>query len=253
MKMEVSGINEVFRSDGIEKLFPLISLLFSDEVLSFDYVFKCLQEWKTNTTFNFVVLSAIDRNVSLLLEEIYGNLSQELIDKMKSLITVNEFVKKIERVVCSKCRNYGSIICGRDPSVSQIRFICEDCRTSSLDSISDLVWSRRCGEISHSQYKQFETCVANIRKELFQVMDSHASLKDILQSMMIIQNVKDVNLSKLLCLFTVKKHRGNQNGQHMIETIPLIIGNPNSMLSICTAGLDSLALFGKYLQLFRIY
>jgi len=253
MKMEVSGIKEVFRSNGIERFFPLISLLFSDEVLSFDYVFKCLQEWKTNTTFNFVVLSAIDRNVSLLLEEIYGNLSQELIDKMKSLITVNEFVKKIERVVCFKCRNYGSIICGRDPSVSQIRFICEDCRTSTLDSISDLVWSRRCGEISHSQYKQFETCVANIRKELFQVMDIDASLKDILQSMMIIQNVKDVNLSKLLCLFTVKKHRGNQNGQHMIETIPRIIGNPNSMLSICTAGLDSIALFGKYLQLFRIY
>jgi len=251
--MEVSGIKEVFRSNGIERFFPLISLLFSDEVLSFDYVFKCLQEWKTNTTFNFVVLSAIDRNVSLLLEEIYGNLSQELIDKMKSLITVNEFVKKIERVVCFKCRNYGSIICGRDPSVSQIRFICEDCRTSTLDSISDLVWSRRCGEISHSQYKQFETCVANIRKELFQVMDIDASLKDILQSMMIIQNVKDVNLSKLLCLFTVKKHRGNQNGQHMIETIPRIIGNPNSMLSICTAGLDSIALFGKYLQLFRIY
>ena len=253
MKMEVSGIKEVFRSNGIERFFPLISLLFSDEVLSFDYVFKCLQEWKTNTTFNFVVLSAIDRNVSLLLEEIYGNLSQELIDKMKSLIAVNESTKKIERVVCFKCRNYGSIICGRDPSVSQIRFICEDCRTSTLDSISDLVWSRRCGEISHSQYKQFETCVANIRKELFQVMDIDASLKDILQSMMIIQNVKDVNLSKLLCLFTVKKHRGNQNGQHMIETIPRIIGNPNSMLSICTAGLDSIALFGKYLQLFRIY
>lgn len=251
--MEVSGIKEVFRSNGIERFFPLISLLFSDEVLSFDYVFKCLQEWKTNPSFNFVVLATIDCNISLLLEEIYAKLSDELIDKMKSLIAVNEFTKKIERVVCFKCRNYGSIICGRDPSVSQIRFICEDCRTSTLDPISDLVWSRRCGEISHSQYKQFETCVANIRKELFQVIDSDASLKDILQSMMIIQNVKDVNLSKLLCLFTVKKHRGNQNGHDMIETIPRIIGNPNTMLSICTAGLDSLALFGKYLQLFRIY
>ena len=251
--MEVYGIKEVFRSDGIERFFPLISLLFSDEVLSFDYVFKCLQEWKTNPSFNFVVLATIDCNISLLLEEIYAKLSDELIDKMKSLIAVNEFTKKIERVVCFKCRNYGSIICGRDPSVSQIRFICEDCRTSTLDPISDLVWSRRCGEISHSQYKQFETCVANIRKELFQVIDSDASLKDILQSMMIIQNVKDVNLSKLLCLFTVKKHRGNQNGHDMIETIPRIIGNPNTMLSICTAGLDSLALFGKYLQLFRIY
>ncbi len=250
--MEVSGINEVFRSDGIERLFPLISLLFSDEVLSFDYVFKCLQEWKTNPTFNFVVLSTIDRNVSLLLEEIYEKLSQELIDKMKSLIPVNEFAKKIERVVCVKCKNYGSIVCGRDPSVSQVRFICEDCQTSTLDPISDLVWSRRCGEISHNQYKQFETCVANIRNELFQVINNHASLKDILQSMMIIQNVKDVNLSKLLCLFTVKKHRGNQNGQHMIETIPRIIGNPNAMLSICTAGLDSVALFGKYLHLFMI-
>jgi len=245
--MKVSGIKEVFRSDEIERVFPLISLLFSDEVLSFDYVFKCLAEWKTNPSFNFVVLSNINCDVSSVFEDIYGNLSQELIDKMKSLITVNEFVKKIERVVCFKCRNYGSIICGRDPSVSQIRFICEDCKTLTLDSISDLVWSRRCGEISHSQYKQFETCVANIRKELFQVMDSDASLKDILQSMMIIQNVKDVNLVKLLCLFTVKTHRGNQNGQHLIETIPRIIDNPNSMLSICTAGLDSLALFGKYL------
>ena len=251
--MEISRIQEVFKSDGIERLFPLISLLFSDEVLSFDYVFKCLQEWKTNTSFNFVILSTFNCNVSLLLEEIYKNLSQELIDKMKSLIPVNEFAKKIERVVCFKCKNYGSIVCGRDPSVSQVRFICEDCKTSTLDPISDLVWSRRCGEISHNQYKQFECFITSTRNELFQVINNHASLKDFLQSMMIIQNVKDVNLSKLLCLFTVKKHRGNQNGQHMIETIPRIIGNPNAMLSICTAGLDSVALFGKYLQLIRIY
>ena len=252
MKMEVSGIKEVLRSDGIEKFFPLISLLFSDEVLSFDYVFKCLQEWKTNTTFNFVVLSTIDCNVSLLLEEIYGNLSQELIDKMKSLTPVNERGKKIDHIVCYRCKNYGKILSGRDPSVSQIRLICEDCKTSSLDPISDLVWSRRCGEISHSQYKQFEALIANIRSELFQVMENLTRVETIIQSMMIIQNVKEVNLSKLLCLFTVKKHRGNQNGQHMIETIPRIIGKPNSMLSICTAGLDSIALFGKYLQLFMI-
>ena len=38
---ELSRTNEVFRSDGIERFFPLISLLSSDEVLSFDYVFKC--------------------------------------------------------------------------------------------------------------------------------------------------------------------------------------------------------------------
>jgi ribosomal protein L35AE/L33A len=247
--MEVSRIQEVKRSDGIERFFPLISLLFSDEVLSFDYVFKCLEDWKTNTTFNFVVLSTIDCNVSLLLEEIYVNLSQALIHKMKSLIAVNESTNKIERVVCFKCKNYGSIICGRDPSVAQLRFICEACKTSTLDPISDLVWSRRCGEISHSKYKQFETSVANIRKELFQVMDSDASMKNILQSMMIIQNVLDVNLVKLLCLFTVKTHRGNQNGKHMIGTIPRIIGNQNAMLSICTAGLDSSALFGKYLHL----
>ena len=110
--MEDSDIKEVFRTDGIERFFPLISLLFSDEVLSFDYVFKCLQDWKTNTTFNFVVLSTINCDILVLLEEIYTKLSQELIDKMKSLITVNEFAKKIEHVVCLKCRNYGSIICG---------------------------------------------------------------------------------------------------------------------------------------------
>jgi hypothetical protein len=244
--MEVSSIKEVLRIDGIERFFPLISLLFSDEVLSFDYVFKCLQDWKTNTSFNFVILSTINYDILVLLEEIYTKLSHELIDKIKSLTPVNEFAKKIEYMVCFKCKNYGSIICGRDPSVSQIRFICEDCKTSNLDPISDLIWSRRCCEISNTQYKQFEACVVHLRNELFQVMDSDASLKDILQSMMILQNVFDVNLVKLLCLFTVKTHRGNQNGQHMIEAIPRIVGNPNSMLSICTAGLDSVALFGKY-------
>lgn len=250
IKMEVSGIKEVVRSDGIERFFPLISILFSDEVLSFDYVLKCLQEWKINTTFNFAVLSSnIDYDVSVVLEEIYGKMSPELIGKLESLIPINEFARKIERVICFKCKNYGSIICGRDPSVSQIRFVCEDCRTSTLDPISDLVWSRRCGEISHSQYKQSEVFITNTRNELFQVMDRHANLKDILQSMMILQNINEVNLVKLLCLFTMKTHRGNQNGQNMIETIPLIIRNQNAMLSICTAGLDSVALFGKYLHL----
>lgn len=246
--MEDSDIKEVFRTDGIERFFPLISLLFSDEVLSFDYVFKCLKDWKINTTFNFVVLSNLNCDVSVVLKEIYGKLSPEFIDKMKSLTPDNEVAKKIERVVCFRCKNYGSIICGRDPSMSQIRFICEDCRTSTLDPISDLVWSRRCGEISHTQYKQFEAYIANIRNELFQIMDSHSNLKDILHSMMIIQNIKEVNLSKLLCLFTIKSHRGEKNGQHLIESIPNIIDNPNTRLSICTAGLDSSALFGKYLQ-----
>lgn len=251
MNMELSGIKEVFRSDGIERFFPLISLLFSDEVLSFDYVFKCLTEWKTNPSFNFVVLSNINCDVSSVFEDIYGNVSPELIEKMKSLTLVNERGKKIDHIVCYRCKNYGKILSGRDPSVSQIRLICEDCKTSSLDPISDLVWSRRCGEISHTQYKQFEVCITNIRSELVQAMET-IRCGHPLRSMMIIQNVKEVNLSKLLCLFTIKTHRGQQNGQHMIESIPNIIGKQNSLLSICTAGLDSIALFGKYLHLFMI-
>lgn len=240
-------VKEVFRSESIEQYFPLISLLFSDEVLSFDYVFKCLQNWNADTTFKFVVLSDLNCDVSIVFEEIYGNLSKELVNNIKSLIPINERTKKIDRVVCYKCKNYGSIICGRDPSVSQIRFICENCKTSILEPISDLVWSRRCGEISHSQYCKFESCIANIRDELFQVIETRTRLKDFLQSMMIIKNEKEVRLFKLLCLFTIKSHRGKKNGQRMIETIPLIVGDTNSMLSICTAGLDSFALFSKYI------
>lgn len=244
--MELYAIKEVDRTEGIELHFPLISLLFSDEVLSFDYVFKCLRDWMTNTTFNFVVLTNINYDVSVVFEEIYGNLSQELIEKIKLLIPVNDSVKKIDYIVCYQCKNYGSIVTGRDPSVSQIRLICETCKTTALDPISDLVWSRRCGEISQSQYRQFESCVTNLRKELFQVIESRPKMRDVLQSMMIIHNVKEVNLSKLLCLFTIKTHRGHKNGQHMIESIPRINNNTSSMLSICTAGLDSIALFGKY-------
>ena len=119
---------------------------------------------------------------------------------------------------------------------------------STVDPISDLVWSRRCGEVSNSQHKQFETCITSVRREVFQVMENLTRVNDILQSMMIIQNINDVNLVKLLCLFTMNRHRGGKNGQHMINSIPIIICNPNAMLSICTAGLDSKVLFGKYLK-----
>lgn len=246
--MEHSKIAEVKRSKGFERFFPLLSLLFSDEVLSFDYVFNCLQNWNTNTTFYFVVLSNNDCDISVVLEEIYESLSPELLEKIVSLIPVNEFAKKIERVVCYKCKNYGSIISGRDPSISQIRLICEKCKVSSLDTISDLVWARRCGEVSQHQYKQFENVIVNIRSKVFQVIDDNQRVKEVLQSMMIIQSVKEVNLSKLLCLFTLKTNRGHKNGQQLIESIPKIVGDTISMLSICTAGLDSFSLFSKNSQ-----
>lgn len=245
--MELSGIRVVNRSEGIDRFFTMISLLFSDEILSYEYVFKCLQEWRTNQTLNFVLFCDTKCDVSVVLEEIYGKLSPELIERL-AMISVNESVKKIERMICFKCKNHGSIICGRDPYVSQIRLVCEECKTSTVP-ISDLVWSRRCGEISHHRYKTFESSIANARNELFQVMDRHANLKNILQSMMILQIINEVNLVKLLCLFTMKTHRGNQNGQYMIKTIPHIIDNQTAMLSICTAGLDSSALFSKYLHL----
>ena len=238
-------ITEVSRKEGIEEFFPLISILFSDEMLSFDYVFKCLQDWKTNTAFKLVLLCNQTCDILAVLEDIYRSLTPDLIEKMKTWRPVNETLKKIERMVCFKCKNYGSIISGRDPYSSQIRLICEECKISNLDPISDLIWARRCGEISLSQYKQFEISVANLRSEVFQVKERLTMPKDILQSLMIIQNVKEVNLSKLLCLFTIKTHRGNKNGQHMIESIPRIIDNPSAMLSICTAGLDSSSLFGK--------
>ena len=200
--MELPRIAEVKRCIGFERFYPLLSLLFSDEVLSFDYVFKCLQNWETNTSFYFVILSNLDCDILVVLEEICKSLSPELFEKIKLLVPSNDLAKKIERVVCFKCKNYGSIISGRDPSVSQIRLICEKCKISSLDPISDLVWSRRCGEVSQHQYKLFETCTANIRSEVFQVIDDNQMAKEVLQSMMIIQSVNEVNLSKLLCLFT---------------------------------------------------
>lgn len=247
--MELSGITEVERSIEIERFFPLLSLLFSDENLSFDFVFNCLQNWNTNTTFYFVVLSSHDCDISAVLKEICESLSPVLLEKIETLIPVHEFAKKIERVVCYKCKNYGSIISGRDPSISQIRLICEKCKVSSLDTISDLVWARRCGEISQHQYKQFENVIANIRSKVFQVIDDvNQNVKEVLQSMMIVQSIKEVNLSKLLCLFTLKRNRGQKNGQQLIESIPKIVGDSISLLSICTAGLDSFSLFSKYSQ-----
>ena len=239
---------KVDRRDGIEKNFPILSLLFSDEILSFDYVYKCLLEWQLNPNIDFVVLSNIECDISSVFKDLYDILANEpqFIQKTDLLIATTERVIKNDRMVCSKCKNYGSIISGREPNISAHKLICENCETSTLDRISDTVWSRRCGEIAYTTHKNKENNIQSMRKVLFKVMmENQRGLTNNLQSMMIIDNVDEVNLSKLLCLFTIKEFRSNKNCKHMIEEIPVINSNKNSMLSICTAGLDSIALFGK--------
>lgn len=233
------------RSQEIGTYFSLISLLFSDELLSFDYVYKSLIEWQSDTNYCFIMVTENNSDIISILRNIYSKLNEDTIVKLNSLIPTYVQQKKIERIVCYYCKNYGSVIAGRDPSITSVRFICENCENKSTDNISDLVWARRCGEISQNQSRTHITLTANLRKDIFDIINNKED-SFYLRSIMIVYHIKEIDLTKLLCLFTIKSYRGNGIGKHLIETIPQTINNLTSMLSICTAGLDSTSLFSKY-------
>lgn len=235
------------RGEIDESYFGLLAIIFSDDNLAFEFQLRQLTQWKQNDNFKLVVLVAKDLNLQEHLQKIRNMLSDTVWENIKSLVTDNTFIegtKPIERILCYKCRNYGSIVYSRLFQSGQARFLCAPCRENErkpTQEISDLIWARRCNEVSQSAAISSNLIIKSLRSEIINQLQEHF---DILRSIMLISEEKNARLV-LTSLFTIEKCRGLKFGERMIKYIEFL-SNGNKSTSICTAGLDSEVLFGNF-------
>ena len=244
----------VCRDELDDGVLGLLSIMFSDENLASEFVMKQLQTWKSNCDYSLVLMTRENLNLTSTINNICGLLSTSLLNKINCQFDEKDgsIVTPQDRMVCSICKNFGSIILSRTNS-AVVRFVCENCaETTKLRtySISDLIWNRRCNESSASQIATQSNTMKSIKSELDKVIGTKF---DVIPSMMIVKKDDVTNTLTLSALFTMNKFRKGGYGERLIRFIPSF--GKNFSISICTAGLESEYLFSKYIYklLFNIY
>ena len=247
MEERITDRGEIDRGEIDDSYLGLLAIIFSDDNLAFEFQLRQLNKWKQKESFKLVALVTEDISLQEQLEKIRNMLSDTVWENIKSLVTENTSIastKPIERILCYKCRNYGAIVYSRVCQRGQARFLCASCRgneTRATDSISDLIWSRRCNEISQTAAISSNSIIKSLRSEIMNQLQEHFNF---MPSIMLVSKEKNRRLV-LTSLFTIEKHRGYKFGERLIKCIGCL-SNGNYSTSICTAGLDSDVLFGKF-------
>lgn len=227
-----------------EDMLCLLAFIYSDEYLSTSFVFKQLQVWIVDPNYLLVCMCSPDTNFEELIKVVRSKVSVDLFKKMREQIDEKD-VHKQDRIVCSLCHNYGSIVSSRR-ICSTIRFVCEKCQETKeigTQSISQALWSRRCNELSNNQLNSHLKEMKKIRSDLF---DFVGNLFDVIPSIMILKKNYTTNILTLSALFSMRKFRKNGHGKRLIQFIPSIpFTGTTFSISICTAELESEYLFSK--------
>lgn len=219
----------------------LFSFIYSDEYLARDFVFEQLQNWINDLDYLLVFMTDKSLDLSAFIKSVCSPLKKDLFDKVKQ---IEEKETVITKVCCSICKNFGSIISSRTTS-SSVKFLCEICESlssSGTQPITDLNWSRRCNEISSSQWSSRHTQIMKpIQTEISSCIEK--SVFEVIPAIMIVKKDNDSKIFTLKALFCMDKFRNAGYGKKLIHFIPTL-GDSYS-ISICTAGLESLFLFSK--------
>lgn len=235
----------VLRDELSAEHFGFLSIVFSDENLANGYVLKQLQTWYTNPSCSLIFITKKSLDIGSFIEQLYQKLPEKLLTKIGNLCK-EEYANNssaIEKMVCYKCKNIGSIISSRLVT-NPIRFLCEKCEqteNNQTQSISDLIWSRRCNECSNTQSITTFNVIKGIKCEIDELLNDSFVL---VPSMMTVKQNTNLEIITLSSLFTIKKYRNYGWGDKLIKFIPSIWNNLFSV-SICTAGLESEFLFSK--------
>ena len=224
-----------------EHALHLFSFIYSDQYLARDFVFDQLKNWSNDLDYFLVFMTEKNLDLELFINDVCSQLREDLFDKVKQ---IEEKETVITKVCCSICKKFGSIISSRT-TASSVKFLCEICETlssSGSQPITDFNWSRRCNEISSSQWSARHTqLIKPIQTEI-----GYRIKKSVFAAIPAIMIVKKDNDSKILtlkALFCMDKFRNAGYGKKLIHFIPTL--GDSFSISICTAGLESFFLFSK--------
>ena len=224
-----------------EHALHLFSFIYSDEYLARDFVFDQLKNWSNDLDYFLVFMTKKRLVLESFINDVCSRLREDLFDKVKQ---IEEKETVITKVCCSICKNFGSIISSRT-TASCVKFLCEICETLSLSGsqqITDLNWSRRCNEISSSQWSSRHTqLIKPIQTEIGYCIEK--LVFEVIPAIMIVKKDNNSKILTLKALFCMDKFRNAGYGKKLIHFIPTL--GDSFSISICTAGLESLFLFSK--------
>ena len=224
-----------------EHALHLFSFIYSDEYLARDFVFDQLKNWSNDLDYLLVFMTKKRLVLESFINDVCFRLREDLFDKVKQIEEKETFITK---VCCSICKNFGSIISSRT-TANSIKFQCETCETlssSGSQQITDLNWSRRCNELSSSQWSSRRSNIIKpIQTEIGVCIEK--SVFEVIPAIMIVKKDYDSKILTLKALFCMDKFRNAGYGKKLIHFIPTL--GDSFSISICTAGLESLFLFSK--------
>lgn len=237
----------ISREEIDESHFPFLAVMFSDENLAADFVLRQLINWKNDYNYELLFMMRNDFNLCVFLKERLQSLPSKITNKMKSLFYQEEKTNVsavIDKIVCYRCRNYGSLISSRLCQSGPTRFLCEECEKfekKSVQPISELIWSKRCNECSNYAANCSFNSVKSLRTELKEELKNFCYF---IASMMTVCQDQNLKMVILKSLFTLEEQRHLSFGRRLIEIIPNVV-DQSYMISICTSGLNSEILFGN--------